>query len=69
MNPIVTAILTLIQVAPTAITEIISVYNAVKSDLSATDQQAIDKALAAAQQADAVATARADEALDQASKR
>lgn len=63
------AILALIQFAPAAISEITAVYNAVKGDLSATDQVAIDNALTQAQAADAAATARADAALDAASKR
>jgi hypothetical protein len=66
---IVTAILALIQLAPAAITEITAVYNAVKGDLSETDQGMIDRALLLAQQNDAAATAAADAALDAASKR
>lgn len=63
------AILALIQFAPAAISEVTAVYNAVKGDLSATDQATIDQALANAQSADAMATATADAALDAASKR
>ena len=62
-------ILSLIQVAPSAINEITSLYNAVKGDLSATDQAAIDAALLAAQNADWAATQAADDALEQAAKR
>lgn len=69
MPPIVTAILAMIAQAPTAIVEITALYNAVKGALSATDQEAIDEALAAAQASDAAATAKADAALDAASKR
>ena len=68
MPVIVTSILSLIQYAPQAITEITALYNAIKSDLSASDQETIDAALAAAQAADATATAEADAALDQAAK-
>lgn len=63
------ALLALIQYAPGAISEISQVYNAVKSDLSGTDVQTIDAALAQAIAADAQATANADAALDAASKR
>lgn len=63
------AILALIQFAPAAISEITAVYNAVKGDLSATDQVAIDNALTQAQAADAAGTAKADAALDAAAKR
>lgn len=63
------AILALIQFAPAAISEVTAVYNAVKGDLSATDQATIDQALANAQSADAAATKAADDALDAASKR
>lgn len=67
--PIATAILALIQYAPAAISEITALYNAVKGDLSATDQATIDQALANAIASDAQATAAADQALDQASGR
>ena len=69
MPVIVTSILGLLQYAPQAISEITAVYNAVKSDMSATDQQTIDAALAKAIQADADATAQADAALDAAANR
>ena len=68
MSPILSSILTLIQYAPAAITEITALYNSIKGDLSASDQTTIDEALAAAQAADAAATATADDALDTASK-
>jgi len=63
------AILALIQFAPAAINEVTAVYNAIKGDLSTTDQAQIDAALANAQASDAAATAAADKALDDASKR
>lgn len=63
------AILALIQFAPAAISEVTAVYNAVRDDLSTTDQATIDAALAHAMDADAIATAKADAALDAASKR
>ena len=68
MPAIALSLLSLIQYAPGAIAEITALYNAVKGDLSATDQATIDAALTAAQTADAQATAAADIALDQASK-
>lgn len=63
------AILALIQYAPQAYQEIKAVYAAVKGDLSATDQIAIDNALTQAEAADAQATTAADEALTDASTR
>ena len=68
MPVIVTSILSLIQYAPAAISEITTLYEAIKGDISATDQATIDAALAAAQQNDAEATLKADAALDQAAK-
>lgn len=68
MPVIVTAILGLIQYAPQAISEVTALYNAVKADISETDQATIDAALLAAQQGDATATAQADAALDAASQ-
>lgn len=68
MPAIALSILSLLQYAPQAITEITAVYNAVKGDLSATDQATIDAALAAAQIGDAQATAAADAALSQAAQ-
>ena len=62
-------ILSLIQVAPSALNGITSLYNAVKGDLSSTDQAAIDAALLAAQNADWAATQKADDELDAAAKR
>ena len=67
--PIAQLILGLLQAAPAAIHEITAVYDAVKGDLSATDQASIDSALAKAIQADADATAAAGIALDAAAKR
>lgn len=69
MPVIVTSILSLLTYAPQAYTEIKAVYDAVKSDMSATDQQTIDNALAAAIQADKTATDAADIVLDAASQR
>lgn len=70
MNPaVITSILSLIQYAPQALTEVQSLYNAINGDLSATDQSQIDAALAQAIAADTQATAAADQALDSASKR
>lgn len=69
MPVLVTSLLGLIQYAPQAITEIQAVYAAIKGDLSATDQATIDAALAAAIASDAQATASADQALSDASKR
>lgn len=63
------AILSLISNAPAEIDAIKAVYAAVKSSLSSDDQTAIDQALATAQQNDAAATAKADVALDAASKK
>lgn len=69
MPAIALSILSLLQYAPSAIAEITAVYNAVKGDLSATDQATIDAALAAAKSADATSTAQADAALEQAAGR
>ena len=69
MSEIATAIIALITNAPQIINETISLYNAVRSDLSETDQQAIDAALASSQATDAQATATADAALDAAANR
>lgn len=69
MPAIALSLLSLLQYAPQAITEITAVYNAIKGDLSATDQATIDAALANAIAQDAQATAAADQALDQAAKR
>ncbi len=66
---IATAILSIIQNAPFLINEATTLYQAVKGDLSATDISQIDAALAAAQAADATATAKADAALDDATNR
>lgn len=56
-------ILSLIQAAPGAISEITALYSAVKGVISTKDQATIDSALAAAQSSDATATAAADIAL------
>ncbi len=69
MPAIALSLLSLLQYAPQALNEIQAVYAAVKGDLSATDQATIDAALAAAMSDDAQATAAADTALDDASKR
>ncbi len=66
---ITTALLAIIQNAPFLINEATTLYQAVKGSLSATDIDQIDAALRSAQLADAEATARADAALDEASKR
>lgn len=67
--PIATAILAILQYAPQVYSEVQSIYNAVKGDMSATDQATIDAALLAAQDSDALATMQADAALDDAAKR
>ncbi len=67
--PIATALLAIIQNAPFLINEATTLYQAVKGSLSATDISQIDAALAAAQAADATATAKADAALDDAANR
>lgn len=69
MSPIVSSILALIQYAPAAISEITTLYNAVKADLSSDDQTTIDAALASAQSSDAAATETADAALTAAENR
>lgn len=69
MHPLVQALLTAIQYAPQAINEITALYSAVRGDFNETDQAKIDQALAAAQTADAQATATAGAALDEAAKR
>lgn len=67
--PVAAAILAIIQNAPFLINEATTLYNAVRGDLSATDQATIDQALANAQAGDASATAAADQALTDASQR
>lgn len=69
MPAIAPLILSLLQAAPGAITEITALYTAIKGDLSTEDQATIDSALAAAQSGDAQATAAADVALDQSAQR
>jgi len=54
--------------AATILTDVISIYQEVKTELSATQVTAIDAALAQSQTDDANATASADAALDAASK-
>lgn len=68
ISEIAQAFITLITNAPAIINETIAAYNAIKSDLSETDQTAIDQALATAQSQDAQATATADTALDAAAQ-
>lgn len=65
---IATAILAIIQNAPFLINEATTLYQAVKADLSPSDIEQIDAALATAQAADAAATAKADAALDAAAQ-
>ena len=69
MPTLVEALLAIIKYAPGAITEATQLYNAVKADLSETDIQKIDAALADAQAQDAAATLAADKALDPAAQR
>jgi len=69
MSIIAQALLALIANAPQIIQETTAAYNAVKADLSETDQQAIDAALASAQLQDATATEAADKALSDAENR
>lgn len=59
-------ILAAIQAMPQALTEVEALYNAVKGDLSLTDQDAIDAALVAAIKSDADKTVAANTALTQA---
>lgn len=67
--PIAAAILAIIQNAPFLINEATTLYQAVKGDLSASDISQIDAALQAAKDADWAATQKADDALEDASKR
>jgi hypothetical protein len=67
--PPVSMLLGLLAYAPTAITEITALYNAIKGTFSPSDQATVDKALADAIAADAAATAKANAALDAAAKR
>lgn len=69
MPPVVSALLTLITYAPSAIKEVNALYTAVRGNMSSTDQVTIDTALAKAQQEDADATAKASAALDAAAQR
>lgn len=61
-------ILSLIQAAPGAISEITALYGAVKGVISTKDQATIDSSLAAVQSGDAQATMTADAALEKAAK-
>lgn len=69
MSSLTTALLTIIANAPTAINEVIALYNKIKGDMSESDQAYIDAALIKAQEDDAKATADADTALKAASER
>lgn len=60
------AIISILTQAPGLIAEATTLYTAVKSSLSLTDQAAVDAALAKAIASDAAATQRADEALTRA---
>lgn len=62
--PLAAAILAIIQNAPFLINEATTLYQAVKADLSPSEIDQIDAALASAVAADAAATAKADAALD-----
>jgi hypothetical protein len=61
-------ILQLLSEAPQAYAQIKALYEALKADISETDQAKIDQALADAQKSDDAATAQADADLDAASK-
>ncbi len=63
------ALVAILANAPTLVNEATVLYNAVKGSLSSDDQATVDAALAAAIESDAAATAKADAALDAASKR
>lgn len=67
--PIATAILAILQNAPFLFNEAATLYQAVKGDLSNTEIDQIDAALAQARAADAAATSKADAALDAAANR
>lgn len=62
-------LLGVITQAPALIQEAKDVYTANQANFSATDQAAIDAALAASQTGDAASTAKADAALGDAAKR
>lgn len=66
--PLAAAILAIIQNAPFLINEATTLYQAVKDDLSPSDIEQIDAALASSQAADAAATVKADAALDAAAQ-
>jgi hypothetical protein len=63
MSPIVTLLLQLIPLVPTALTQVVALYDEIKATLSPSDQATIEAALAQAQTADAAATAQADKDL------
>ena len=65
---IAAALIAIIQNAPFLINEATTLYQAVKNDLSPSDIEQIDAALASSQVADAASTAKADTALDAAAK-
>ncbi len=69
MPTAVLSILSLLQYAPQAVTEINSLYQAIKGTFSPNDQATIDAALAKAIADDAASTAAADTTLDAAAKR
>ncbi len=69
MPILVTSLLSLIQYAPQAVSEINALYQAIRHTFSPADQATIDSALAAAQKADWASTQAADDALEQAAKR
>jgi hypothetical protein len=62
------AIIAILSQAPTLVAEATTLYTAVKSSLSLTDQAAVDAALAKAIASDANATAQADAALTRAAQ-
>ncbi len=63
------ALVAILANAPALVNEATVLYNAVKGSLSSDDQATVDAALAAAIESDSAATAKADAALDAASKR
>ncbi len=63
------SILSLLQYAPQAVNAINDLYQSIRHTFSPSDQVQIDAALKAAQDADWKATAAADDALEDASRR
>lgn len=63
------ALVAILTNAPFLIKEATVLYNSVRGSLSSSDQATVDAALAAAQASDWAATAKADDALEAASKR